>query len=220
MAMRFADQSVFLYRRASGFDGTGMARTQAADYDEKRLAIVDAAAELYAEYGFLGASLVDLAERCNSSKSLIYHYYGSKEDILYDVMASHIDALNAAVDEVSARGLVGADKLRALTHAFTRLYVDAGARQKVLLNELAHLPEDRRARIVTGQRRLVDLVESLLCEIQPSLRRSKTKRRPAAMLYFGMINWMHTWFRPDGAASADAVADMVVDLTLGGLPAL
>ena len=40
-----------------------MARTQAADYDLRRLAIVEAAAELYAQFGFLGASLVDLAER-------------------------------------------------------------------------------------------------------------------------------------------------------------
>src|SRR3981189_3241519 len=104
-----------------------MARTQAADYDLRRLAIVEAAAELYAEFGFLGASLVDLAERCKVSKSLIYHYYGSKEDILYDVMSSHIEALNAAADDVLAQELPPQDRLRALTHAFMRYYVGASA---------------------------------------------------------------------------------------------
>ena len=70
-----------------------MARTQAADYEERRTAIVEQAARLFAERGFLGASIADLAEACDSSKSLIYHYYASKEDILYDVMHSHVRAL-------------------------------------------------------------------------------------------------------------------------------
>src|SRR6185437_11202433 len=63
-----------------------MARTQAPDYEERRNAMLEKAAELYAERGFLGASLADLAASCRTSKSLIYHYYPSKEDILFDVM--------------------------------------------------------------------------------------------------------------------------------------
>ena len=67
-----------------------MARTQAADYGVRREAIVEKAARLYAERGFLGASISDLAKVCRISKSLIYHYYPSKEDILFDVMHSHV----------------------------------------------------------------------------------------------------------------------------------
>ena len=50
-----------------------MARTQAPDYEERRIAIVDKAAELFARRGFTGASLSDLAAACQTSKSLIYH---------------------------------------------------------------------------------------------------------------------------------------------------
>jgi len=110
-----------------------MARTQATDYDQRRLAIVEAAAELYAEHGFLGASLVELAARCNSSKSLIYHYYASKEDILFEVMSSHVDALNAAADAVVALKVPPEEKLRKLSHDFMRLYVGAVARHKSVL---------------------------------------------------------------------------------------
>jgi len=70
-----------------------MARTQSADYAIRREAIVDRAAELFAERGFLGASIADLADALKTSKSLIYHYYDSKEDILFDVMHSHVKAL-------------------------------------------------------------------------------------------------------------------------------
>ena len=42
--------------------------------------------------------------------------------------------------------------------------------------------------------------------------------RPATMLFFGMINWTHTWFNPAGKAGADQVADLTVDIMLKGLP--
>ena len=196
-----------------------MARTQAADYDERKEAIVEAAAALYARRGFNGASVADLAERCKTSKSLIYHYYQSKEDILFDVMISHVRALDEAAREaVEGEGDATA-KLRRLAHAFMALYVGAADRHKVLLNELDNLDDKRRAEIVKTQRGLIEIVQRLLGDIEPKLKRRAGESYAAAMLFFGMINWTHTWFDPKGPVSADAIADMAADLTLGGLDA-
>jgi AcrR family transcriptional regulator len=194
-----------------------MARTQAADYDERKLGIVEAAAALYATRGFNGASVADLAERCKTSKSLIYHYYQSKEDILFDVMISHVRALDEAAREAVAGEGAAAGKLRRLAHAFMALYVGAADRHKVLLNELDNLEDKRRAEIVKTQRGLIEIVQRLLAEIQPSLKRRAGESYAAAMLFFGMINWTHTWFDPSGPVSADTIADMAVDVTLDGL---
>jgi AcrR family transcriptional regulator len=194
-----------------------MARTQAADYDERKLGIVQAAAALYASRGFNGASVADLAERCKTSKSLIYHYYQSKEDILFDVMISHVRALEEAARDAVAGEDVAAEKLRRLAHVFMALYVGAADRHKVLLNELDNLDDKRRAEIVKTQRGLIEIVQRLLAEIQPSLKRRASESYAAAMLFFGMINWTHTWFDPGGPVSSDAIADMAVDVTLGGL---
>jgi len=194
-----------------------MARTQAADYDERKLGIVQAAAALYASRGFNGASVADLAERCKTSKSLIYHYYQSKEDILFDVMISHVRALEEAARGAVAGEDVAAEKLRRLAHVFMALYVGAADRHKVLLNELDNLDDKRRAEIVKTQRGLIEIVQRLLAEIQPSLKRRASESYAAAMLFFGMINWTHTWFDPGGPVSSDAIADMAVDVTLGGL---
>lgn len=196
-----------------------MARTQAADYDERKQAIVEAAAALYARRGFNGASVADLAEACGTSKSLIYHYYSSKEDILFDVMISHVRALDEAAREVAAGAGAAEAKLRAIAHAFMRLYVGAADRHKVLLNELDNLDDERRGEIVKTQRGLIEIVQRLLGEIAPSLKAQPGESFAAAMLFFGMINWTHTWFDPAGPVSADAIADMAVDLTLKGLPA-
>lgn len=197
-----------------------MARKQAADYEQRREAIIDRAAELFAAGGFLGSSVADLAQACNTSKSLIYHYYPSKEDILHAVMASHVEQLAAAATEVMAADLAPADRLRQLARQFMRHYVGAAARQKVLLNDLGHLPPERRAEIVAGQRALVAMVEDILVTLRPALAGDAARRRAAAMLFFGMINWTHTWMKPTGPLGADEIADMASGMALKGIDGL
>ena len=196
-----------------------MARTQAAEYDERKQAIVTAAAALFAADGFNGASVADIAERCEMSKSLVYHYYESKEDILYDVMISHVRALEAAAADAMASADGPEQRLRDLAQLFMALYVGAADRHKVLLNDLDRLPKTKRAEIVAVQRGLIESVRGLLVQIEPELAKRSGAGIAAAMLFFGMINWTHTWFDPAGAVSADALAEMAVNLTLGGLAA-
>lgn len=186
-----------------------MARTQAADYEDRQAAIVDKAADLFAKRGFMGASVADLAAACNTSKSLIYHYFPSKEDILYEVMSSHIDQLVDDTAQVAAEGGGPSDQFRRLIHAFLRHYVGAASRQKVLLNELAHLPEALRETIVSKQREVVDVTQRLLVELRPELAGEFALARVQTMLLFGMINWTHTWYDPDGTVKVDEVAEMV-----------
>ena len=192
-----------------------MARTQAADYEQRREAILDQAAALYAQKGFRGASLSDLAAACSTSKSLIYHYYSSKDDILFDVMRSHVEALLTEAEAIAAEDAPPEDQLRRLSRAFLALYAGAAARHRVLLNELDHLTPERRALVVGVQRRLIHIVETILTMIQPGI--AGAVRRPTAMLFFGMINWTHTWLRPDGPVTPAEIADLSTDIFLDGL---
>lgn len=188
-----------------------MARPQSPDYDRRRAGIVDAAASLYAKRGFQGASVADLAKACDTSKSLIYHYFPGKDDILHAVMAEHLDALVDAAEAAAAGGAPEA-KLRALTMSFMRLYVGAQARHKVLLNELDNLSPAARANVVAKQRRVIALTEAILGEIA-----APHDARVNAMLFFGMINWTHTWFDPAGPVMPEALGMRVVELMLKGL---
>ena len=157
--------------------------------------------------------MADLAKACATSKSLIYHYFPSKEDILYEVMAAHLEALVDAADDVMRSG-DARERLHALALAFMRLYEGAQDSHKVLLNELDNLPPGRRAEVVRKQRRIIAVVESLVREIRAD---AGPAMLPLTMLFFGMINWTHTWFRPGGAVSAEELADLAVDMMLNGL---
>ncbi len=84
-----------------------MARPRAADYDEKRLAILHKSAELFAERGFDRTSMNEIALALGVSKALFYHYYRAKEDLLFDIIRSHllelVQAAEGADDRTSPR---------------------------------------------------------------------------------------------------------------------
>ena len=188
-----------------------MARPQSPDYDRRREAIVAAAAALYAKKGFPGASVAELAQACGASKSLIYHYFPSKDDILYAVMVDHLDALTEAAETACKSGSADA-RLRALTVAFMRLYASAQNHHKVLLNELDNLPAERRTAVVAKQRRIIAAAEDVISEIG-----SGGAARVNTMLFFGMINWTHTWFDPAGPFMPEALALRVVEIMQRGV---
>jgi AcrR family transcriptional regulator len=187
-----------------------MARTQAEDYAEKRAAIVEEAARLFAARGFDGASLADLASACGMSKSLFYHYYPSKEAILNAVMDGHMEDLLSAIDDQPVDDPARA--LQRFARRLLQLYAGAADRQKVLLYDLARLPAAERRAIVAKEKKLIAYVEAILARAEPKAERAQLKAR--AMLFFGMLNWTHTWLKPGAGLSRDDVADLAASTTL------
>ena len=197
-----------------------MARTQAPDYDDRRQTIADRAAELFARMGFHRASISDLAEACGTSKSALYHYYSSKEAILFDILHDHTRLLLETAQGIAGSGGSAAERLRRLAESFMGIYVTTTAKHVVLLNEINSLPEEQRREVITLQNQVVDIFLSLLVEIRPNLKNRPELRKPVAMMFMGALNWTYTWFRQDGPVSPGAFADMVVDLFTAGLPAM
>lgn len=191
-----------------------MARTQAADYEERKEAILDYASALFAKKGFLGTSVMDIARACGASKSLLYHYYPSKEDVLVGVMSSHVDLLLEDVADILALDRPANENLRALLHRFMQHYEGAANRQKVLLNELENLPAEKRREIVAKQRKIIDAVQALLVQVHPRELAEPSRARAKTMLVFGMINWTSNWFDPAGKLSYLQIADMAFEMAM------
>ncbi len=196
-----------------------MARTQAADYDARREAITAAAAVLFAKKGFLGASVADLSAACRISKSLIYHYFPAKEDILFAVMWSHVSRLVALAKAIDESERPPDQSVRIFARGLMEQYIGAQTAQKILLNELDNLPPDKRALVVQAQREVLAALDRLLVALRPGLQDQPKQRRPIVMMFFGMLNWTHVWFDPKGAVPAGTIADLAADMFLRGLPA-
>lgn len=194
-----------------------MARKKADNYDSKRDIIMGNAAKLFALKGFGGASISDISKSCNISKSLIYHYYSAKEDILYGVMTNHIDELTTAISNEHLIDSNPRQEFHNLTLALLKCYAGAEDAQKVLLYELNNLTKDQRADIVTKQRAIIDRVERVYVEIHPSLKSNPPLLRSKIMLFFGSVNWIHTWYNPKGKISRETLAKMAAESTISSL---
>lgn len=196
-----------------------MARGRASTFDAQREEILAQAARLFAAQGFVGTSMNEVAEACKLSKPTLYHYFKDKHELAMQICEGHVARLAALVDEVKSEGLPPREELRALIERFVREYGLAQDAHRVLTEDVKFLAEADRERLLDVQRRVVDAFAQSLVAVRPELK-AASLAKPLTMLLFGMINWMHTWLRPDGGLSHESMAPLVADLFFGGVTAL
>ena len=193
-----------------------MARTRAPTFDQQRASILQAAARLFAERGFEGASMAELARACGVSKPLLYHYYRDKQHILSDIADSYMDRLLAIVAEVRARKLPAEENLRALIARFMQEYRHSQAQHMVLVQDVKFLADLQRAQVTGKEREVVDAFAQAIAALRPRFRK-KALRVPLAMILFGMINWTFTWLRAEGPLTYEDMARVVSEIFLRGV---
>ena len=192
-----------------------MARTRASDYDEKRRAILDRSAELFAAHGYDRASMNKIAEACGFTKANLYHYYSDKEELLFDVIRFHLEKLLEVVEAADLADHPPEERMRSLVGALLEAYRDADAEHKVQINHLALLPPERQAELKDMERDLVRIFAGAVAGVAPQLQ-GTTLLKPVTMALFGMINWHYLWFKPNGKVSRREYADLVTQLIVDG----
>ena len=197
-----------------------MARPRSANHDLKRDAILDTAAQCFAERSFAAASMNDIATACGTSKARLYHYYESKDAILFDLLDRHTQRLLALIAQTEAQAqrqkLDDRATLHALVRAFLQEYESSATRHAALLNDTKFLSEEPRELIRGRQRDVIAAMTRFLERAYPErLRRSNPTA--VTMMLLGMINWTFTWLRPGGPLSYAAFADEVVAMLEHGL---
>ncbi|HEY1092602.1 MAG TPA: TetR/AcrR family transcriptional regulator [Burkholderiaceae bacterium] len=196
-----------------------MARGRSPDFDATRDKILAQAARLFANKGFPGTSMNEVAEACEVSKPTLYHYVRDKHELLVQICESHVASLETLTDEVRAQGLEPEAHLRALILRFVREYGAAQHEHRVLTEDVKFIEAEARERLRAVERRVVAAFADAVAAVRPELGDSRL-HKPLTMLLFGMINWTFTWLRPDGELSYDDVAPMVVELFFGGMGAV
>lgn len=198
-----------------------MARTIAKNYDEKRRLILDRAAQLFANEGFDRASVNAVAKACGISKANIYHYYKSKDEILFDILDKHLSALRDRVCGMEMGGLDPEAQFRATIVEILLAYQGADNEHRLQTNSIEFLPEAQRKTLVGYQRALVDHVSRRVNAIAPDVFADEPKKlRAATMSLFGMLNWFYMWNHGADDPARLEYADLVCKLCLRGMPGL
>ena len=197
-----------------------MARTRAKDHDEKRVAIADMAAIVFAEEGYDRTSMSRLASRCGVSKALLYHYYTSKEAMLYDIIAAHLEELIEAVEAADQPDAAPEKRLEVLVTALLDCYRDADSKHKVQLGTMRFLPEEQQVELKGMERQLVSVFAETIRSINPEAFDGKPLLKPVTMALFGMVNWAYMWFRDGREVTREDYAKIASGILVAGVKAL
>ena len=212
-----------------------MARPKSATHEIKRDEILDVAAQCFADRSYPAASMNDIAAASGTSKARLYHYYSSKEAILFDLLDRYTQRLLAIIGQAEAtahrRNLDDRAALHELIRSFLQEYESSATRHVALLNDTKFLSaqEDagpgqapavsQRELILNRQRDVVSAVARFLLRAYPE-RLTARNQTAVTMMLFGMINWTFTWLRPGGTMRyADFAEEVIALLERGYGPA-
>lgn len=197
-----------------------MARPKSATHELQREAILDVAAQCFAQRSYMAASMNDIAAACGTSKARLYHYYGSKEAILFDLLDRYTQHLLAIIGQTEAsaqrKNLDDRAALHELIRNFLAQYETSATRHSALLSDTRFLGEVQRELILDRQRDVVSAMTRFLKRAYPQ-RINTANQTAVTMMLFGMLNWTFTWLRPNGPMSYRDYADEVVALLERGL---
>ncbi len=190
-----------------------MARPQSTDHHLQRDAILEFAAARFAADGFAASTMLSIATDCGTSKARLYHYYGSKNALLFDLLDRYtlrlLELVDAALPTVGLRGESQPAALHGLIRAFLREYETSATKHVALLHGTQHLAPVEREVIVGRQRAIVAAFGRMLVLAYPA-RVNASNQTPLTMMLMGMMNWTFTWLKPGGAMSYADFADEVV----------
>jgi AcrR family transcriptional regulator len=181
----------------------------------KRQELTRIAARLFAERGYQGTSLSDLAEGLGLQKPSLYHHIESKEDLLWDVAREGAAAFHAALDAVPG-DLPATDRIRLALRAHLAVVAGQLDIATVFVREWRYLSGERREQFVAERRRYEARIRELFRDgVESSELRTDLDVATAALLFLSAANWAYTWLRP--GADTDELADRLYAVLLDGM---
>ncbi|MFE9102050.1 TetR/AcrR family transcriptional regulator [Actinomadura geliboluensis] len=182
--------------------------------------ILDAALRLFAERGFDGTSVQGIVEAAEVTKGALYHYFDSKDDLLYEIYHSLIARQLGDLDAVLARGLPPREAVRGVLTGLILSTAEHIDEAKVFAREKDRLDDARMRALRADRRRYHETFRGLIEQGQRGgVFSAATPAETVTIVALGMVNQMPAWYRPDGPKSAELLAEEVAGFVLAALVA-
>ena len=181
----------------------------------RRTELTREAARLFAQKGYHGTSIGEIAEALGVQKGSLYAHIRSKQDLLYEAMEEGARAFHAGLDAVPEE-LPATEKIRLALRSHLRVVADQLEIATVFVQEWRYLEGERRDEILQERHRYEERIRSLFREGRElGELRTDLDEATAALLALSAVNWAYTWLRP--GADTDELADRFHLLLLDGM---
>ena len=181
----------------------------------RRSELTRQAARLFAEKGYHGTSIGDLAEAMGVQKGSLYAHISSKQDLLYETMREGATAFHGALDAIPD-DLPVTERIRLALRAHLRVVSDQLDVATVFVREWRYLEGERREEVVAERRRYEERFRALFREGRElGELRTDLDEATAALLALSAANWAYTWLQ--AGRDTDELADRFHALLIDGM---
>ena len=184
----------------------------------RKAQIARTATAMFRSRGFAATSMRELATALGLEAGSLYSHIKSKEELLHGICFGLAESLFAGFDHATADTVQPvAAQLRRAIEAHVRVLTQDVAAASVFLHEWRHLSEPARTEFVALRGRYETGFRAL---IQLGLDRGELRAPDAAfatLTLLASLNWLPTWYKPDGRLSPDDIAHRLAEQLLGGL---
>ena len=191
-----------------------------ASYLARREEIIQAASHVFRDRGFEATTLRDVALALRTDRASLYYYVGSKEELLEEIVREALGHDIQAAQAVRSSRRTSAEKIRALIESMVTSYAANYPHMNVYMEDLGRIARqdsEWSIDIIARTRTYESIVHSILKKGRSDgTLDSELPIELCALALFGMINWMHRWYRPNIEWSPEQIAATYTEMFLNG----
>ncbi|GAA4614650.1 TetR/AcrR family transcriptional regulator [Saccharopolyspora hordei] len=180
--------------------------------------LLSVATRLFAEQGYELTSVQQIVDAAGVTKGAMYHYFGSKDDLLYEIYARVLRVQHARMESAADSDAPVDERLHAVAAdvvATTAANLDD---TKIFFRSMHLLHPDKQAEVRAERRRYHERVCALIEEGQRAgVFRADKSPDLVVDFFFGAVHHLGTWFRHDGELTGEQVGEQFADLLLASL---
>ncbi|HEV2578900.1 MAG TPA: TetR/AcrR family transcriptional regulator [Acidobacteriaceae bacterium] len=181
------------------------------------MVILETAARLFLERGYRSTSLRELATLLNITKPALYYYFQNKEQMLVDCYRAGISSIEGLLEEGKLEGGSGLERLQKYLHVYATAIVSHDFGRCVAMLDDSELSPPARREVRTLKRRIDASIREFIEDGMADGSIAECNPKLAAFAAAGAINWIGTWYRPEGGMTGEEIASGFAELLTRGL---
>lgn len=182
--------------------------------------LLDAAAVLFANKGYVGTSTREIAAALGIRKASLYYHIGSKEELLYEICKSSLEQIRGEVEEALKNVQGPQERIGALISTHVESMLRDQKRHSVAVAEMHLLSAERLAQVRSLRDGYENLVRSVLQEAQNAgLLRRDIPLKYLCLCLLGLMNRLEIWYRGTGPLTPHEFAQLLEVIFLTGAAA-
>jgi TetR/AcrR family transcriptional regulator, cholesterol catabolism regulator len=184
---------------------------------DKITEIQGVATRLFAQKGYHNTSMREIARALEMNQASLYHYFDSKEDLLYTLITDAMDEALDTLEQICQSDLSPNGKLNEVLSFYTSYYAGDQDRLRLLVNEQDNLGEEYRQIVIEKERRYVRLIQSILKALADERKMKPIPPSVATFAFFGMVHYTIKWYDRSGPVKSGELADYFLEIFTKGI---